>query len=125
MRAGADAILILSSTEYGRGFLTPTLQLQLARFYANSYGIAIVFVATNGPSAAIDHKGRLQDFLSEGEQGILHTDLSANQQSTANRTYNDWLTTLAPTILGLTLLIPVRSKRWPTVYPSNRKKDQP
>lgn len=69
--AGAELIIILSATDYGRGYRTPAMHLFLTRHQAARWSIPIIFLSTNGPSAYVSADGQTIASLEEGVQGFL------------------------------------------------------
>lgn len=76
-RAGADFIVLISASDYGRGYSAPALHLHLVRAQAQLHDVPILFVASNGPSAFITPDGVVRQQIAEGVQGALTTGFSS------------------------------------------------
>lgn len=74
-RAGADLLLVLSASDYGRGYSTPDLHLHMMRAQAMLHGVSIIFLASNGPSAYVTPDGVIRQKLAQGVQGVMQVDV--------------------------------------------------
>lgn len=74
-RAGADMVLVLSASDYGRGYSTPELHLHMMRAQAMLHRVSLVFLASNGPSAYVTPDGVIRQQLAQGVQGVMQVDL--------------------------------------------------
>lgn len=70
VRAGAQLIVVVNGTNYGRNSTTPRLQFRLSSLLALRHRIPMVIVASNGPSGYVSNTGNIIE-VAEGVQTLL------------------------------------------------------
>lgn len=101
-QAGADAIVVLSASDYGRGYSTPELHLHMIRAQAMLHGLPVVFLASNGPSAFVTPNGAISQQLAEGIQGALTIQLTPWEKTSSQAS---WYRHTSNPVLALTLAV--------------------
>lgn len=102
VEAGADVLVVISASDYGTGFSTPELHLQLIRAQAQVFGTPILFIASNGPTAFVTPDSVVRERIDEGVQGTLMVDLTIWEPLSSSRLpHVDKLFKLLPILLSV------------------------
>lgn len=113
VRSGAQLLVTLTDDTFAGATVTPEMHLRLSAFRAVETGRWLLFVNQSGPSAVIDHRGRVVGRLELGQRAVLMMDVQAYEGVTPFVRFGDWvglLSTLVTTVLVLTAVMTVRSR---------------
>jgi Apolipoprotein N-acyltransferase len=92
---GAEVLVVLANDAYaGRGTV-PGLHVRAARMRAVENGLPVVFVQATGPSAVIDHYGRVVASTRHGLVETLDVDVVVEGHGTPYRRWGDVVGALA------------------------------
>jgi apolipoprotein N-acyltransferase len=104
VRAGAELLVYVTEDSFAVRTVTPELHLRVTAFRAVETGRYVVFANQSGPSAVIDHRGRVVDRVPHGEAAGLLATLPAQGGVTPFVRLGDWVGVLALLLVGGSVL---------------------
>ncbi len=118
VRAGARVLITLTEDSFAGRTVTPEMHLRLSAFRAVETGRWLAFANQSGPSAVIDHRGRVIERLALGQRAALLVDVPAYEGLTPYVRFGDWAGLLATVAVAAALVLAaVRSRAAATGSP--------